>query len=204
MVKKIAAVCLMMALGSTVQAEDVSGSRTFIGFEMDNTKTDRSFTLQNGPKVNTSTSNVVEYGARFGAENDEWRTTLLYTYYNDKTDLSEETMNKGSFLMDYFFLTTGTGEVEFKPYIGLHVGYMTYELTDKLFRPGENTTVSNGNGIFYGGQVGVEVLFSELVSLDLAYKYSLTGVTDNQLTSLNSEFSLDNMGSITFSINYFF
>ena len=205
MVKKIAAACLVMALGSTVQAEDVSDSRTFVGFEVESTKTDNSLDILGVP-LNFKNDSVVEYGARVGAENNEWRTTLLYTYYNDKSNGEEETMNKGSFLVDYFFWNTEAGEVNIKPYIGLHVGYMTYELTSVNVPGlvGLNTTVSDGNGVFYGGQIGVEVLFSEVIGLDFSYKHSLTGVTDTPLLLPNTEFSLDNMGSVAFSINYFF
>ena len=54
----------------------------------------------------TSDHTVIEYGIRLGAEKDDWRTTLLYTYGNDDKDGLEETMHKGSMLLDYFIWST--------------------------------------------------------------------------------------------------
>ena len=196
--------CLIMASGSIVQAGDVSESRTFVGFEIESTKTNYTLNLNGVIPENLDNGSVVEYGARIGAENDEWRTTLLYTYYSDKDSGDEETMNKASLLIDYFFWNTDTGDVNIKPYIGAHVGYLSYKLTSDNLILGSNITIANDDGIFYGGQVGVEVLFSEVIGLDLSYKYSLTSISATPITLPNSNFDLDSMGSVVFSINYFF
>ena len=202
MVKKIAAACLLMASGSTLHAESVSEPRTFIGFEIESSKTESSLQLGGFPKFNFESDSVVEYGARIGAENDEWRTTLLYTYYNDEENGAEETMNKGSLLLDYFFWKTDANTMNIKPYIGVHIGYMTYELEGDLLLAGVPQTLSDGSGVFYGMQGGINMIVSEVVGLDLSYKYSLTGVDDSPVA--DTKFELDNIGSIAFSINYYY
>lgn len=202
MVKKIAAACLLMAFGSTLHAADITESSTFIGLELESTKSESSLQLGDTPKVNFESDSVLEYGLRFGAENDEWRTTLLYTYYNDEDNGAEETMHKGSVLLDYFFWKTDMDTMSIKPYLGAHVGYMTYELTDDQIFPGFNTTISDGSGVFYGLQAGINMIVSEVVGFDISYKYSWTGVDDSPLP--DSTFKLDNMGSIAFSVSYYY
>lgn len=202
MVKKIAVACLLMAFGSTLHAEIVGDSRAFMGLELESTKTESSLQLGDTPKLNFESSSVAEYGVRIGAENDEWRTTLLYTYYNDEDNGAEETMHKGSVLIDYFFWKTDANTMTIKPYVGAHAGYMSYELTSDQVFAGFNTTISDGSGVFYGAQAGIAMAVSEVVGLDLSYKYSLTDVDDTPLP--DSKFELDNMGSIAFSINYYY
>lgn len=202
MVKKIVAACYLMACGSTLHAESISKSRTFIGFEVESTETEGSLQLDGFPKFNFESDSVVEYGVRIGVENDEWRTTLLYTYYNDEDNGAEETMHKGSILLDYFFWKTDADAMTIKPYFGVHAGYMTYEVEDDILQVGLTQTISDGSGLFYGVQAGINVIVSEVVGLDISYKYSFTGVDDSPVAG--TQFELDNMGSIALSINYFY
>jgi len=111
-------------------------------------------------------------------------------------------MNKGSLLLDYFFWKTDADAVAIKPYVGAHVGYMTYELTSNQIFEGFNTTISDGSGVFYGLQAGLNMIVSEVVGFDISYKYSWTGVDDSPVE--NTQFKLDNMGSVALSINYYF
>lgn len=202
MVKKIVTACLVLAWGSTLYAEQITESDTFIGLEIASSKTESSLQFTDTPKINFESDSVVEYGVRIGAENDEWRTTLLYTYYNDEDNGAEETMHKGSVLIDYFFWKTDANAMTIKPYIGGHIGYMTYEVTSDQVFPGFDTTLSDGSGVFYGAQAGIAMIVSEVVGLDLSYKYSLTGVDDSPVP--DSKFKVENMGSIAFSINYYY
>ena len=213
MVKKIATVCLGMALGSALYAKDMSMSNVFIGLEVESTKLDTSIKLDANDlylgQFDETSDSMTDYGLRIGAENEEWRTTLLYTYADNKDGGVKETTNKGSLLLDYFLWSSGGLDYDIKPYIGVHVGYMNYEVTDSVGL-GINRRIVDSSGMFYGGQLGVAMNVSEVLGFDLSYKYSGTSVDDDQLivdgagNSLAYESSLDNMGSIAFSVNYFF
>lgn len=218
MVKKLGMALLCAALGSTLYArEDISTSKLFVGLELDSTKTDSSTEayLGNTPAywpIDNTSSSVIEYGARLGAEKEDWRTTILYTYYNNEEQGLEETMNKGSILLDYFIWSTGSAQYNVKPYIGAHVGYMSYEANVNSVA-GFNAKIADDSGVFYGGQAGIAMTISEVVEFDLSYKYSLTtldgintpvngNIEGNQFDNIVT--SLDNMGSIAFAINYFY
>ena len=212
MVKKIAIALLCTALGTSLSArDDISESKLFIGFELDGTKTDTSVNFFDAPNLgyDISDNTVIDYGIRLGAEKDEWRTTLLYTYGNDDKDGHEETMHKGSILLDYFIWNSGSTDYNIKPYLGAHVGYMNYELVDNNLRgTGINVTVADDGGVFYGGQAGVAMTFSDMIQIDISYRYSFTALDDMAYDEYRSpyllESSLDNMSSIAFSINYFY
>ena len=214
MVKKIAIACLCMALGSSLNARDMSQNKTFIGLEFESTKIDSSSEIYFNDAFQgdfgTKSDSVMEYGLNIGAEGEEWRTTFLYTYYNDDMAEAEEIMHKGSLLLDYFIWTTNTGDYEIKPYIGGHVGYMAYELKADVGY-GIDQKIVDESDIFYGGQIGVAMTISEIIGLDLSYKYSLTNLNDIPLDFLDLSGnrvhlnnSLDSMGSIAFSIKYFY
>lgn len=184
MVKKIAMGILAVALTGSLYAENYSVGQTFVGLEVGSTKLDRNVLVDPEPTSDSS----IEYGFRLGAQNDEWRTTVLYTYYNDEDSVYEDTMHKGSLNLDYFIWSTDANGMSIKPFIGGHVGYMSYELSD------DDTITADESGVFYGGQAGVSLAIGEVVELDLSYRYSLT----------NLDSSLDNTGSIVFGLNYFY
>jgi len=181
MVKKLGIALLCAALGSTLYArDDISTSKLFVGLELDGTKADSTIELFDGntvyyPKLKDKSDSVIEYGIRMGAEKDDWRTTLLYSYYNNEDSGVEETMHKGSMLLDYYILSTGSDAFTVKPYIGAHVGYMTYELSGHL-NNGLSANFADDSGIFYGGQAGVAMTISNVVQIDLSYRYSLTNL----------------------------
>jgi len=219
MVKKIAIALLCTALGTSLYArEDISKSDIFIGLEIGSTKIDSStkvFLTDDeddiiGDPAKYDGGSEIEYGIRIGAEKDEWRTTLLYSYYNNDDEGIEETMHKGSLLLDYFIWSSDSIDYNVKPYIGLNVGYMSYEASGDLLGEG-NQVYADDSGLFYGAQAGIAMTISEVVQLDLSYRYSLIAMDDSEdekyLGSdewLNSVNSLDNMGSIVFSVNYFY
>jgi len=220
MVKKLGMVLLCAALGTTLYArDDISKSNLFVGLELESTKADATteffdVNIPLYPKLESSSSSVIEYGFRVGAEKENWRTTLLYTYYNNEDGGLEETMHKGSMLLDYFIWSSGTTEYNVKPYLGAHVGYMSYTASGPVdLGNGElaSATWADDSGLFYGGQAGIAMTMSEVIQLDLSYKYSLTTLdsievplplVSGQPTRAVTE--LDNMGSIAFSINYFY
>ena len=214
MVRKLGMVLLCTVLGTTLYARDaISESKLFLGLELDGTKTntDVNFVGASNLGVDTSNKTTIEYGVRLGAEKEVWRTTLLYTYGNDDKDGLDETMHKGSLLLDYFIWSTGSSEYNVKPYIGAHVGYMSYTLEQKNFdNSGLDVTVADDSGVFYGGQAGISMTVSQVIQFDLSYRYSLTTLTDMDYDNIGIispfllESSLDNMGSVAFSINYFY
>jgi len=176
MIKKVFFTLIMLVMTNTVIAGDALSSKTFIGFEVDGTKLDS----------NTSTGTNISYGIRVGAQNNEWRTTLLYNYYNNTDTGIEETTNQGSFNLDYFLWTTETSDLQIKPFVGAHVGYMNYEWL-------LNGVGKDESDVFFGGQVGVSLEVVNVVEIDLGYKYSKTNID-----------TLNNIGSFFLGLNYFY
>lgn len=213
MVKKIAIAALCMTLGSSLYAKDMTTGNVFIGLELESTKLDMSTKIDVNNfylgQFDETSDSMTEYGLRIGSESEEWRATLLYTYADNKNIGTKETTNKGSLLLDYFLWSSGGMDYEVKPYLGVHVGYMNYKVTTDLGL-GIDRRIVDSSGMFYGGQLGVALKVSEVVGFDLSYKYSLTNLEDNELildgsgNSLAYKSELDNMGSIAFSINYFY
>ena len=204
MIKKIATGILAVALTGSLYAENYSVGQTFIGVELGSTEVDSSSRLYSDgyPSIEfgeKSDSNI-EYGFRLGAQNDEWRTTLLYTYYNDEDSGYEDTIHKGSLNLDYFIWSTDAGGMKIKPFIGGHVGYMSYELNADPLK------LADESGAFYGGQVGVALAVAEMLEIDLSYRYSFADLEDIIAEGIDwhAETSLDNTGSIVFGLNYFF
>lgn len=214
MMKKMTAACLGIVLGSSLNAAEGISSKAFLGLEVEATKVDSSAQVYWNdfiqPPFETNSDFAGEYGFNIGVEEEEWRATFLYTYYNNDESDTEETMNKGSFLLDYFVWTTRESDYDLKPYIGAHVGYMGYELTADAGY-GRDFNLADESGVFYGGQVGVAMTVSEVIGLDLSYKYSVTSFSDIPSdyvdangNTLHFDSNLDSMGSIAFGIKYFY
>ncbi len=209
MMKKITMGILSVALTGSLSAGNYSEGQKFIGVELGSTKLDSSarFYADDGAfaeLAGKSDSNI-EYGFRIGAQDEEWRTTLLYTYYNNEDSGLEETTHKGSISLDYFIWSTDAGGMNIKPFIGGHVGYMSYELSGDTGL-GLREIFADDANVFYGGQAGVALAIADVVELDLSYRYSLTNLNDMpmDLVGGNIESSLDNIGSIVFGLNYFY
>ena len=92
-----------------------------------------------------------------------------------------------------------------KPFIGGHIGYMSYELSGDTGL-GLREIFADDANVFYGGQAGVALAIGEVVELDLSYRYSLTNLDDMpiDLVGGHMESSLDNIGSIVFGLNYYY
>ena len=224
MVKKIGIALLCAALGTSLQArEDISTSKLFVGLELSSTKVDSStewFVVDSSTAGAASIGkgtfigdSSIEYGIRLGAEKEDWRTTIAYSYFNNDTDGLEETMHKGSLLLDYFIWSSGSDSYNIKPYIGAHIGYMSYETT--VYNPNFNfdEVLMDDTGFFYGGQAGLSLMISDVVELDISYRYSFTAIDDVVDSRpikdapgywLDTVSSVDNTGSIVFAINYFY
>lgn len=117
------------------------------------------------------------FGVHLGGQEGQWRATLAYEYFDNSDD-----QNYDLFLtqIDYLFLPNPGA---FQPYIGLDLGYLNYE------------TVGTGNkgGAAYGGAAGVNFVVNEHVDLDLEVRYLFA-----------SQDEVDHIGSVNFSLNYFY
>ncbi|GEM_PF-493017 len=118
----------------------------------------------------------VEYGLRIGAQENEWRTFLAASYFDSSDD--DQQYFKGFIEVDYFI----SHETDFKPYIGLNLGYISYS----------STAVDEG-GFLYGGQAGIAYRLNQHIELDLSYRYSFV-----------ANDSIDHLEGIMFGFNYLY
>ena len=190
MTKKIALGFLCSAvLGSSLYAESDSFSNTFIGFEVGyaTVQGDVGGGFFPGDIIRDYDGSDVEYGIRLGLQNEEWRTTLGFNYFDSTSDGHKQNYEKVLLSVDYFFFNQPNNPL--KPYIGLNAGYVNYESTDNI----------DMNGLVYGGQIGLTYSVNDNVDLDLMYRYSLSDATQD-----DRDASLDHIGSFVFGVNYEF
>jgi hypothetical protein len=169
MYKKITAALLYSTvLGSSLNAEE----KSFLGLEV-------GYSEVQGERIDSfvNEDKDVSYGIRIGAQKNEWRSTLLYNYY-DNSD-SDQNVEQILGMADYFFLDN---ESTFKPYIGANIGYANYE-----------SSYVEDSGFIYGGQAGFVINTMGIVDLDFSYRYSLSNTDE-----------LDHIGSFIFAMNYNF
>lgn len=182
MVKKIAVACLCMAaLGSSLDARELSNSKTFIGLEVGYSEVQGERFLLDNDTYFENTGEDMMFGLRIGAQNEEWRTMFLFDYY-DNSD-TDQNVELGLLTIDYFFMGSQyLSETPLSPYIGANVGYANYE-----------SSFVDASGIIYGGQAGFIVGATENIDLDFAYRYSLSQTDE-----------LDHIGSFVFAVNYIY
>jgi len=156
MVKKIAMVLLCAALGSSVQAREITESQKFIGVEV-------SITEVQGKEPGDK-SNDASYGLRVGAQNEQWRTMFTLNYF----DSGEHNVEKLFLSVDYFFLKTDVYDsYALQPYLGVNLGYMNFEETGV-----------DADGFVYGMQGGVVLDVTDAIGLDVGYRYSLSSADE--------------------------
>ena len=182
--KIIATVFLGLMLSSSLFAENYSTGKKFIGVEVGAAE------LQGGVYMDLNDpfsydqfyrGSDVTFGLRVGAQNDNYRTMLLFDYY-DNTD-EDQNLELGLISIDYYIISSEAGSVTIKPFIGINVGYASYE-----------STLVEESDFVYGGQAGVVVNVSEKIDVDLSYRYSLT----------YESFNLDHFGVIMLGLNYLY
>jgi len=182
MFKRVVVIGLSIIFASSLNAREITDGETFVGLEMGyvGVQGDRSL---GGvvPDPNHTDSNLV-YGIRIGTQNDEWRATFLYNYY-DNPD-SDQNFEMGLFTLDYFFMQgeSSTASI-FRPYLGLNLGYGNYE----------SSYVPNINGYLYGGQTGLVVDINDDVDIDFSYRHSFS-----------SEDQFNHIGGFIFGVNYIY
>ena len=184
MKKGIAALILGMVFGSTLYAENYSEGKKFLGLEVGAAQ------IQGGVYLDILDPSSydqfyegsdVTYGLRFGAENDKYRTMLLYDYY-DNTD-EDQNLQLGLISIDYYVVSEDMASMTIKPFVGINVGYMRYE-----------STLVDDSDFVYGGQAGVVASISDSIDIDLSYRYSLTWETE----------VMDHFGAVMLGLNYLY
>ena len=171
-------------LSSVLFGENYSEGKKFIGVELGAASVQGGRYLIPGDLLTYDQfykGSDITYGLRFGAQNEEWRTMLLFDYY-DNTD-EDQSMEMGMVTVDYFVVSSEAASITVKPYVGLNVGYMNYE-----------SSFIDESGIMYGGQGGVVANVSEKVDLDISYRYSLGYDTAD----------LDHLGVFMLGLNYLY
>ncbi|MBD3790502.1 MAG: outer membrane beta-barrel protein [Campylobacterales bacterium] len=174
MVKKVTIALLCMTLGSSLQARDISTGEKFLGLEVGAAQI-QADTLSELDHEGSS----AEFGFRLGVQNEDWRTTLIFDYFDSSDD--DQNYEKGMVTVDYYFMGSDNQQT-INPYIGLNIGYMNYE-----------STYIDESGFLYGGQVGVTLEVIDNVDIDLGYRYSLTDADQT-----------DHIGSVVLGINYLY
>ncbi len=184
MMKKIVTAFLAVLLSSSLYAENYTEGKKFIGIEVGAAQ------IQGGVYQDILDplsydqfyeGSGVSFGLRFGAQNDEYRTMILFDYY-DNTD-EDQTFEVGLVTLDYFIISSEAASVTIKPFIGLNVGYMNYE-----------STLVEATDFVYGGQAGVIVGVSDKIDIDLSYRYSLA----------YEAMDMDHFATIMLGVNYLY
>ena len=184
MMKKIMAVLAGILLSSVLYAGNYSEGKKFIGLEIGAAQ------IQGGVYLDILDpfsydqfyeGSGVAFGLRLGAQNDKYRTTLLYNYYDNVDE--DQKLQMGLVTIDYYVISTEASSVTIKPFIGLNIGYMGYE-----------STFVDESDFLYGGQAGVVVNVSEQIDIDLSYRYSLT----------YESIAMDHFGVLMLGVNYLY
>ena len=178
MVKKVKIVFLCMVLGTLLNAREISSGDKFLGLEVGAATVQADTGGFFGELEHEGTD--VEIGFRLGVQNEAWRTTLIYDYFDSSDD--DQNYEKGMLTVDYFFLESTRGVQMFNPYIGLNAGYMNYE-----------STGIDESGFLYGAQVGLTFDMMENINADLGYRYSYTDAAHT-----------DHIGSFVLGVNYLY
>jgi len=148
MIKKIALSLLCIgALSSSVQADE--GTTGFIGLDLGYSQINDTFGVDD---------NDLDFGIKLGAQDNDWRTTFSYIYFDSGDyDYSQSTVDLS---VDYFILGSGN---TVKPYIGGVIGYTWLD---------DDHSATDDSGMVYGGEAGIVIDITESIDLDLGYRYS--------------------------------
>ncbi len=173
MIKKIAIICLLTLIGSTLSAKSLSNNNAFIGLEVGYSQVQGTVVL--GASREDS---EVSYGFHLGAQEEDWRTTFIFNYYDNSA--SDQNVEELLLVVDYFLLDSK--DLYMKPYIGVNLGYANYE-----------SFLVEDSDMVYGMQVGFVIDLKENINIDLSYRYSLS----------NSDV-FDHKGNVILGLNYLY
>ncbi len=123
----------------------------------------------------------IEFGFRFGAQNSEWRTTISGHNFNK----DNHRYFRGMLQFDRFVWASlyETDDIVFKPYLGAHIGWLSYESSGGI----------KDDSLVYGAQTGLAWNVMREVDFDFGYRYSVSDVPN-----------VDNLGGFVFAVNYLY
>jgi opacity protein-like surface antigen len=182
--KRFAVAVLGLLIGSSLYAENYSEGKKFLGLEVGAAQIQGGIYLDILDPLSYDQfyeGSGVTYGLRFGAQNDKYRTMILFDYYDNVDE--DQNLQMGLVTIDYYVLSQDAASVTIKPFIGINVGYMQYE-----------STFVEDTDFVYGGQAGLVASISENIDIDFSYRYSLTWETD----------TMDHFGAAMLGLNYLY
>jgi len=117
------------------------------------------------------------FGLRYGKQTTEWRTMFSLSLANNSYRSLALDIDK--ILSDEIM-----GMPEFRPYVGISVGYLKYD----------NDALSDDSGFYYGANAGLIIYATDNMDADLSYHYYKVNDIDE----------LDSLQGGTFSLHYFY
>jgi opacity protein-like surface antigen len=162
------------------EAKDSFSSERLLGIEVGYTGIDTKDAIGLDESVNS-----VEFGFRIGAQNRDWRTSLIANMTNSDGHKTQKAMlSFDKFVWQSLYKKD---DIVFKPYLSGHVGYIKY------IAEGTTKAGIDEKGMLYGGGVGLVWNVLDEVDFDLGYRYSFTQLD-----------TLDSLDAVTLGINYIY
>ena len=157
------------------EAKDSFSSERLLGIEVGYA----GLESKNDIALKESTKSV-EFGFRIGAQNRDWRTTVIGNMSNSDGHKIEKAMiSFDKFVWQSLYKKD---DIVFKPYLNGHIGYLKHT-ADNI----------SEKGMLYGGGAGLVWNVLNEVDFDLGYRYSFTELD-----------KLDSLSTVTFGINYIY
>lgn len=184
MFKRLTTIALILGMGTWAYAGDdvrkiSEDSEVFIGVEIGGAMVQGDLDKSGTPLYTQNYEGTgASLGLRLGAQNDQWRSMLLFDYF----DVDAQTYERALVQVDYYLMPGNFNTVAFRPYVGINGGYMNYE-----------GGTADENGFTYGGQAGFTAAVSQNIDVDLGYRYSVTTFDE-----------LDHVGNVAFGVNYLY
>ncbi len=157
------------------EAKDSFSSERLLGIEVGYA----GLETQDSIGLSQSTKSV-EFGFRIGAQNKDWRTTIIGNMSNS----DGHKIQKGMISFDKFVWQSlyKKDDIMFKPYLNGHIGYLKHS-TDNI----------SEKGLLYGGGAGLVWNVLDEVDFDLGYRYSFTDLS-----------KLDSLSTVSLGVNYIY
>jgi opacity protein-like surface antigen len=162
------------------EAKDSFSSERLLGIEVGYAGVDTKDAIG----LNESVSNV-EFGFRIGAQNKDWRTSIIANMSNSKGHKIQKAMiSFDKFVWQSLYKKD---DIVFKPYLSGHIGYL------KHIADGNTNSGIDEKGMLYGGGLGLVWNVLDEVDFDLGYRYSITELSE-----------LDSFDAVTLGVNYIY
>lgn len=157
------------------EAKDTLSSERLLGIEVGYAELDTTSAIQR-----EQSSHSAEFGFKLGAQNEDWRTTVI----GDMSNSHGHKITKAMISFDKFVWQSlyKKDDIMFKPYLSGHIGYIKHK-SDYI----------SESGMLYGAGLGVAWNVLDEVDFDLGYRYSFTGLSE-----------LDSLSTVTLGVNYLY